>query len=56
MVVPRADAGGVTPLKVYSMPPESGEPAHQAAPVLNETDLKQVIIYNTTKLLFQFIT
>lgn len=42
MIVPRADAGGVKPLRVYTAPPEAGEPTNQVAPVFNEQDLKQI--------------
>ncbi|CAG9766640.1 unnamed protein product [Ceutorhynchus assimilis] len=49
MIVPRADAGGVTPLKVFSAPPGAGEmtqqqPQHpqQEPAVLSEADLKQI--------------
>jgi len=46
MIVPRADAGGVKPLRVYTAPPEAGEPTNQVAPVFNEQDLKQVLPLN----------
>jgi len=42
MMIPRADAGGIKPLNVYTAPPGSGDPAQAAVPVLNEADLKQI--------------
>nr|ABZ80666.1 tollip-like protein [Sitophilus zeamais] len=42
MIVPRADAGGVKPLKVYRTPTETEESAPEPVPVLNEADLKQI--------------
>lgn len=44
MIVPRADVGGVKPLRVYTAPPEAGEPTNEVAAVFNEQDLKQVFL------------
>lgn len=45
MIVPRADGGGVKPLNVYRAPVESaGGETLETLPVLNDNDLKQVLI------------